>query len=252
MRRDFRILQANLRKMPETQQSLLNDEDVRDFGLLLIQEPYCFRIDRQDLVSPVYHPYWTAYTPTAHDHGSRWPFRSMIWAHRDLAVKQIPVASSDVTAVVAELEGRQILAISIYVPARESEADDELISRLDCVRQTIYRVRRQHSPQSVEVIVAGDFNRHDQLWGGDEVGTTARQGEGEPIIDLLQEFELDSLLPRGTITYESPNGDSTIDLTLASTSLAEDRIQCGIYPSEHGSDHRAIQTASTSSNLNRG
>jgi hypothetical protein len=36
MRKYFHILQANLRKTPETQLSFLNDEDLRDFGLLLI------------------------------------------------------------------------------------------------------------------------------------------------------------------------------------------------------------------------
>jgi len=62
------------------------------------------------------------------------------------------------------------------------------------VKQTIDQVRRQHNPELVEAIVAGDFNRYDQLWGGDEVGTTSR--EGQPIVDLTQEFELDSLSPQ--------------------------------------------------------
>ncbi|KAJ0132228.1 Uncharacterized protein HZ326_24674, partial [Fusarium oxysporum f. sp. albedinis] len=62
-----------------------------------------------------------------------------------------------------------------------------------------------------------------------------------PIIDLMDEHGLLSLLPRGTKTWEGPGGESTIDLTLASAELADEMVHCGIYPTEHGSDHRAIQ-----------
>ncbi|XP_044718733.1 Endonuclease/exonuclease/phosphatase [Hirsutella rhossiliensis] len=54
----------------------------------------------------------------------------------------------------------------------------------------------------------GDFNRHDLLWGGDEVS----------------------------------DEESTIDLVLASAELADELTSCVIHPTEHGSDHRAIQT----------
>jgi Endonuclease-reverse transcriptase len=58
----------------------------------------------------------------------------------------------------------------------------------------------------------------------------------------MAELELDSLLPRGTITYEGKDHQqSTIDLTLTSSLLAEDHLRCGVYPQEHGSDHRAIE-----------
>lgn len=35
--------------------------------------------------------------------------------------------------------------------------------------------------------MAGDFNRHDQLWGGDVIAHTARQGEASEVINLMQE-----------------------------------------------------------------
>ncbi|OBS17158.1 hypothetical protein FPOA_12311 [Fusarium poae] len=57
----------------------------------------------------------------------------------------------------------------------------------------------------------------------------------------MDEHGLLSLLPRGTKTWEGPGGESTIDLTLASAELADEMVHCGIYPTEHGSDHRAIQ-----------
>jgi hypothetical protein len=58
----------------------------------------------------------------------------------------------------------------------------------------------------------------------------------------MDEHGLLSLLPRGTKTWEGLGGESTIDLTLASAELADEMVHCGIHPTEHGSDHRAIQT----------
>jgi hypothetical protein len=100
---------------------------------------------------------------------------------------------------------------------------------------------RNSTGKRTDVILAGDFNRHDQLWGGDEV-TGRRQGEADPIIDLMDEHGLLSLLRRGTKTWERGGAESTIDLMLASSELAEEMVHCGIHQTEHGSDHRAIQT----------
>ena len=65
----------------------------------------------------------------------------------------------------------------------------------------------------------GDFHRHDQLWEGDHV-SSGRQGEADPVINLMNEFALSSLLERGTKTWygvgQSGDCESTIDLRLVS------------------------------------
>ncbi|OBS17214.1 hypothetical protein FPOA_12244 [Fusarium poae] len=58
----------------------------------------------------------------------------------------------------------------------------------------------------------------------------------------MDEHGLLSPVSRGTKTREGPGGESTIDLTLASAELADEVVHCGIHPTEHGSDHRVIQT----------
>ena len=88
--------------------------------------------------------------------------------------------------------------------------------------------------------MAGDFNRHDQLWGGDEVSLRQRQGEADPIVDFIGDFSLQSLLPRGVKTWARNGQESTIDLIFASDELATTLLKCGVYDIEHGSDHRAI------------
>ncbi|KAJ0130918.1 Efflux pump DEP3 [Fusarium oxysporum f. sp. albedinis] len=100
---------------------------------------------------------------------------------------------------------------------------------------------RRLAGRLVDVVVVGDFNRHDQLWGGDDVSLT-RQGEADQIINLMNEFDLMSLLPRGTKTWSGGDFETTVDLVLASADLASSTVKCMIHGTEHGSDHRTIET----------
>ena len=58
----------------------------------------------------------------------------------------------------------------------------------------------------------------------------------------MSEHALHSLLPRGTKTWQSGNRETTIDLVLASEELASLMVKCTIHQTEHGSDHRVIET----------
>lgn len=70
-----------------------------------------------------------------------------------------------------------------------------------------------------------------------------RQGEADPIVALMGRHQLQSLLPKGRITRESEDGDSsTIDLVLTSRGLTDNKIYCDLHPTDYGSDHRAIET----------
>ncbi|KAF4338140.1 reverse transcriptase [Fusarium beomiforme] len=53
---------------------------------------------------------------------------------------------------------------------------------------------------------------------------------------------LRSLLRRGTKTWQSGDYETTINLVLASEELADINIKCAIHSTEHGSDHRMIET----------
>ncbi|KJZ70299.1 hypothetical protein HIM_10306 [Hirsutella minnesotensis 3608] len=166
-----------------------------------------------------------------------WPIRSMLWIRSDLEAEQVPVQSADLTAVVLRLEGREVMVVSVYVQGKNDEA---LTSAMELLRDLIDRFR-DGTGNRTDVVLAGDFNRHDLLWGGDDV-SPSRQGEGQPIIDLMNDFGLSSLLRRGTKTWQRLDEESTIDLVLATMELADEVTSCMIHPTEHGSDHRAIQT----------
>lgn len=69
-----------------------------------------------------------------------------------------------------------------------------------------------------------------------------RQGEGNRILDFLEENNLQLLTQRGVPTWERNGSASTIDLTMASERLFDDRDICYVFENEYGSDYRAIHT----------
>ncbi|XP_044715988.1 endonuclease-reverse transcriptase domain-containing protein [Hirsutella rhossiliensis] len=221
MLESLRILQLNAHKSDVVQQSLMNDEDLKDFAALAISEPHARNIDGKVVTSPTGHHNWTKMIPTCVRDGL-WPIRSMLWIRSDLEAEQVPVPSADLTAAVLRLEGREVMVVSVYVQGKNDEA---LTNAMELLRDVIDRFRNG-TGRRTDVVLAGDFNRHDLLWGGDEV-SASRQGEGQPIIDLMDDFGLSSLLPRGTKTWQRSDEESTIDLVLASAELADELTSCG-------------------------
>jgi hypothetical protein len=161
--------------------------------------------------------------------------------NKDVEAEQVSIESPDLTAAVIRLPERLIFMASVYVEGGDAHALRDACNHL---RKAITKVRRDRDTV-VEVMIVGDFNRHDQLWGGDDV-SLERQGEADPIIDLMNEFALSSLLKRGTKTWHGGGlgGDYelTIDLVLASENLTDSLVKCAVHETEHGSDHRAIET----------
>lgn len=236
MSRILRILQLNVRKQGAVHDSLMNDEEIQDATVLAIQEPQARIIQGRLLTTPMSHHKWTKMVPPMYREG-RWAIRSMLWINKDVEAEQVMIESPDLTAAIVRLPDQLVLVASIYVPGCDAQALRSICSML---RNAITEARRK-AGTAVELAIVGDFNRHDQLWGGDEVALE-RQGEADPIIDLMNEFSLSSLLPRGTKTWHSGEYDTAIDLVLASERLREATVKCGIYGTEHGSDHRTIDS----------
>jgi hypothetical protein len=77
------ILHLNVGKRKQVQQSLLNDETLKDFDALAIVEPYIYRHPHtsKPIVTP--HTGWQMFTPSiVRDDGMpRHAFRSLIWVN---------------------------------------------------------------------------------------------------------------------------------------------------------------------------
>lgn len=164
----------------------------------------------------------------------------MLWINRKIKpIRQLNINSNNITAVIIPAE-RVFLAVSVYIPPGRGRAGRESLEHhLSLIGQTIRGLQQEHR-ERLDLLIVGDFNQHDQLWGGDLVATSKRQGEVDSILWFMAEFGLQSLLPRGTITFIGSQDRSTVDLTLASPSLAERMLRCQVHPIEHGSDHHAI------------
>ncbi|KAF4546910.1 Hypothetical protein D9617_102g071690 [Elsinoe fawcettii] len=162
----------------------------------------------------------------------------MLWVRKDIECEQVSVPSADLTVALLRLRDRSALLASVYVEGGSVAASDGTMRLLD---NAIREVQRHGGP-CLDIVVAGDFNRHAQLWGGDEV-LPNRQGEADPIIHFMNGWSLESLLPRGTRTWQNATRATTIDLMLASQELASYVLRCRIHDTEHGSDHRAIGTS---------
>jgi hypothetical protein len=240
------ILQANLGHRSEAQLSLLNDETARDLAVMLVTEPCIFDIDGKAVVHE--HAMWEAVRPTQveSDRVVR-SFRSLIYINKRCRFRQVEVPCSDVVAGILKFDSLELMVVSVYVPCTtdgyRSRAENraELRHRLNLIRLARTEFERQ-SGKEIHLFVGGDFNRHDQAWGGDGVASTVPQGEGTPILAWMAELGLESLLPRGTSTFEHGGRETTIDLALVSNELKGTVLKCEIHEVEHGSDHRAIRT----------
>ena len=143
---------------------LYNNEILVNFHSILGQEPYCFLSDGEVVLAGS-NPRWMRFVPMGRK--QRYPpVRSCIWASRELATTQLQVDSADITAVVAHVGQRKLMIVSVYIPDRcsrrtKEENLEELSSRLEMINGLIQGelLRDPHT----EVVIAGDFNRHNPL-----------------------------------------------------------------------------------------
>ncbi len=237
----LRFIQANLARSPGAQLSFLNDRTIKDFSLLLVTEPNIRDVDGKPIVHQ--HSHWTAVRPTLiREDSVVHSFRSLIFVNKNTNFRQVDVYSPDITAGIVTTPTQCILAVSVYVPRpRRGHPQEELTYRLQLISKA-YSETQEKLGRRIELLVTGDFNRHDPLWGGDGAVPTHHIGEGVPILEWMGKLGLTSLLPRGTITFQRGEAETTIDLALATERLTRDVLRCQVHNVEHGSDHRAIVT----------
>jgi hypothetical protein len=82
----------------------------------------------------------------------------MLWIRKDITAEQVLVDFSDITAALLSLLGREVLLFSVYIPCQDTEALGKAVNYIRQVTQSVQQRRGL-----VEVILAGDFNRHDTL-----------------------------------------------------------------------------------------
>jgi hypothetical protein len=123
-----------------------------------ISELYAYIIENKVVTSLIIHHNWTRMIPTERRE-TIWPIRSMLWIRSDLNAKQIPVPSVDLTAATLQLLDRAVIVVLVYVEGNNTEA---LAYTIEQLRSLIVRFCSGRGTRT-DVILTGDFNRHDQL-----------------------------------------------------------------------------------------
>jgi hypothetical protein len=179
MSRSLRFLQLNAQKQRNVQHSMMNDASLKDYAALIISEPHVVEMNGKVITSLMGYRGWTAIL-LSERHEGRWAVRSMLWVRRDIEFEQVSALSADLTVALLRLPDRSVLLASVYVEGANDAALSRTMRLLD---EAVSTAQRRGGPR-LDVVVASDFNRYDQLWGGDEV-SPRRQGEADPIIDFM-------------------------------------------------------------------
>ena len=202
----LRILHLNVGKRPAVQQSLLNDETLKDFDAMTVLEPYIFRHPRTGDPTIAQDRRWEVFRPTTtrSDGHARHAFRAAIWVNSRCRATQIDADSYDVAVVIMHLKDRDLLLVASYeARAADTEAgrEQDLAAMLRTLEATVRKARQATENGRLEVLICGDLNRYHVLWGGyHPVRARERRGEGDRVVDFIQETGLHSLLPAGTVT----------------------------------------------------
>jgi hypothetical protein len=85
------------------------------------------------------------------------------------------------------------------------------------------------------VVWAGDFNRHHPLWDQDEdthLFTTQMQRAAERLINMVADYDMEMLLPKGIPTLEHmvTKRYSRLDNVFASPGIQDMVIRCNTEP----------------------
>jgi hypothetical protein len=237
-------MHLNAGKRRTVQYCLLNDESLKDYTALAVVEPVIYQQPQTGGITISQDRHWQIFIPTTRrqDGHVRHAFRAALWVTKRCRATQIPVDSYDTVAVLVRLQDRLLFIAASYDPrdGRSTAARETALAKQS---EAVRAAKTEAAGEPVDVLLCTDFNRHHELWGGVKATQDhTRQTEGEPIVDLLQELELQTLLPPGTIIWEHQSGDltSTVDVIAGSEGIVEHLDYCRIHHNDYGSDHRPI------------
>ena len=201
------------------------------WDVLCIQEPPLDVENRRGLQSPQ----WTHIYPLRTADNREAPIRSYILIRSSIrsdTYSFLPIPSPDLSGIRLKLEDNELLLFNVYNPPSSNSS----IHSLDLFLRNF--------PSSSQFFLIGDFNKHDPLWAGHEHPSRTQRAspEATELLELIATYELELVLPPGTVTFTSDahSTGSTIDLVFASSNTAERLLTCKTAPG-HGSDHRLVQ-----------
>lgn len=225
------VLSLNCRKQPEVMHSLINSTPPSCWDILCLQElPY--DIDKR---SGYYTKYWVPIFPSyASMRSNTEHIRSIMLINSSLpsdSYTAISITSLDLTGITLTTSNHSLNIYSVYNPPDSDSTIHILYSHLSSLLV------------STNILLTGDFNKHDPLWTGALYPDRTTCSDTTLILQTLATHHLLPCLPPATPTFYSDAHKtwSTLDLVFATENIADAIIKCET-DSGHSSDHLAVCT----------
>ena len=226
------ILQYNVRNdQVKTMIPLLADPRTQNYDIIAVQEPW-----RNPNVPTTLNSYQSGfhllYRPGGDTRVCFYVNANINPSSWDVEYPSADICTLTIT-VHTGITAKTINIHNIYNPSPTSYTSTNSPSTIPTAAQQL-RKNGEH-------ILLGDFNLHHLFWSGPFRPTV--HAVADQLLDLIREYDLSLTLPRGTVTWETRNTYSTIDLVFISESLAERLEHCKSRPKmDQSSDHILIST----------
>lgn len=223
-RQELRILQYNVQKSRDVVlASMFRNSRILKYDILAIQEPW-----RNPYMDTTYHPLKTHFHLTYFANGGT---RVCFYINKriDAATWSVSYVSKDIISLrmVEPQSSKSIQIVNVY-----NEIGTETLSTLE---ETLSNIN-----PCDEVVMLGDFNLHHSVWSTQHRRTNDTRGVDQLLL-IAESYRLQLLTVPGTPTHRWKDGESTIDLTFASESLASHVVRCRIDAEmDCDSDHLPI------------
>lgn len=228
------ILQYNVHNSKDIVMApLLRDPKTHSFDILAIQEPWR---------NPYNH---TTHTPNTQQFTLLYPNEDHSTARVCMFINKrlnptkwkFTHHTTNLCSIQLQLSSQdnnlsQITVFNVYNPNTRNTEDPT--GTLSALQEAIQNTNGPY-------VVVGDFNLHNPIWGG--ISPQTMTNEAAPLLEIMEECNLTSCLPQGTITWRRNDQNSCIDLVLASHEITERIIHCQTSQQiNHDSDHFPIHT----------
>ena len=187
------------------------------YGIIAVQEPWAGNPYQHTTHNPVKNVFHLLYPPETGE--QELPPRVCMFVNKDIASASWKVTfhSPDLMTLHLEFPGETQRVINLHNIYKPSPSQENYSTLSDLIKAL--EVEGEH-------IVVGDFNLHHPLLTGEDYHH--QHPEADQLLEILDQSELELLLPPGTITYDHRSAQITIDVTFATPAVASAVLMCDV------------------------
>ena len=225
---ELRILQYNVQKSRDVVlASLFQDRWITEYDILAIQEPW-----RNPFIATSYHPLKTHFQLVYMDDAET---RVCFYINKRINANTWNVSFITKDIISVELTHPVLLHKLCIVNVYNEVGTSTLLD----VRETMATLDTE-----TEILLLGDFNLHHPLWSTTYRPRNRGIAASQPLLIIIEDFQLHLLTVPGTVTHRWRDGETTIDLTFGGEGVVPRTIYCRVDTSQDcDSDHLPIATA---------